>query len=93
MRLARRTDHPVTSWRKTSPKKPTRNPRRSATGGPGQALGRPRHGHLWLHRADLDRRVLHAQRLPPLVDDLGGWNLVVGMGFIVAAFGFAMKWE
>lgn len=26
-------------------------------------------------------------------DDLGNWNLVVGMGFIVAAFGFAMKWE
>jgi hypothetical protein len=26
-------------------------------------------------------------------DDLGSWNLVVGMGFIVAAFGFAMKWE
>jgi hypothetical protein len=25
--------------------------------------------------------------------DLGSWNLVVGMGFIVAAFGFAMKWE
>ncbi len=25
--------------------------------------------------------------------DLGNWNLVVGMGFIVAAFGFAMKWE
>ena len=26
-------------------------------------------------------------------DDLGSWNLVIGMGFIVAAFGFAMKWE
>ena len=26
-------------------------------------------------------------------DDLDSWNLVVGMGFIVAAFGFAMKWE
>ncbi len=25
--------------------------------------------------------------------DLGNWNLVIGMGFIVAAFGFAMKWE
>ncbi|MCW2769543.1 MAG: hypothetical protein JWR27_976 [Aeromicrobium sp.] len=26
-------------------------------------------------------------------EDLGNWNLVIGMGFIVAAFGFAMKWE
>jgi len=26
-------------------------------------------------------------------DDLGNWNLIIGMGFIVAAFGFAMKWE
>ena len=26
-------------------------------------------------------------------NDLGQWNLVIGMGFIVAAFGFAMKWE
>lgn len=25
--------------------------------------------------------------------NLGNWNLVIGMGFIVAAFGFAMKWE
>lgn len=25
--------------------------------------------------------------------NLGGWNLVIGMGFIVSAFGFAMKWE
>lgn len=25
--------------------------------------------------------------------DLGSWNLAIGMGFIVAAFGFAMKWE
>ena len=25
--------------------------------------------------------------------DLASWNLVIGMGFIVAAFGFAMKWE
>jgi hypothetical protein len=25
--------------------------------------------------------------------DLSSWNLVIGMGFIVAAFGFAMKWE
>lgn len=24
---------------------------------------------------------------------LGSWNIVIGMGFIVAAFGFAMKWE
>ena len=29
----------------------------------------------------------------PLITDLGSWNLVIGMGFIVAAFGFAMKWE
>ncbi len=29
----------------------------------------------------------------PLYSDLGQWNLVIGMGFIVAAFGFAMKWE
>jgi len=29
----------------------------------------------------------------PLMTDLGSWNLVIGMGFIVAAFGFAMKWE
>jgi hypothetical protein len=24
---------------------------------------------------------------------LGQWNIVIGMGFILAAFGFAMKWE
>lgn len=29
----------------------------------------------------------------PLMSDLGNWNLVVGMGFIVVAFGFSMKWE
>jgi len=29
----------------------------------------------------------------PLITDLGNWNLVIGMGFIVSAFGFAMKWE
>jgi hypothetical protein len=29
----------------------------------------------------------------PVYSDLGQWNLVIGMGFIVAAFGFAMKWE
>lgn len=29
----------------------------------------------------------------PGFTDLGNWNLVIGMGFIVAAFGFAMKWE
>ncbi|EFQ84591.1 septation inhibitor domain protein [Aeromicrobium marinum DSM 15272] len=29
----------------------------------------------------------------PLYSDLGNWNLVIGMGFIVGAFGFAMKWE
>ena len=29
----------------------------------------------------------------PVMTDLGSWNLVIGMGFIVAAFGFAMKWE
>lgn len=29
----------------------------------------------------------------PFYSDLGQWNLVIGMGFIVTAFGFAMKWE
>ena len=29
----------------------------------------------------------------PVLTDLGSWNLVIGMGFIIAAFGFAMKWE
>lgn len=29
----------------------------------------------------------------PVMQDLGSWNLLIGMGFIVAAFGFAMKWE
>ena len=29
----------------------------------------------------------------PFFTDLGAWNLVIGMGFILAAFGFAMKWE
>jgi drug/metabolite transporter (DMT)-like permease len=29
----------------------------------------------------------------PGYSDLGQWNLVIGMGFIVAAFGFATKWE
>lgn len=29
----------------------------------------------------------------PVFTDLGSWNLVIGMGFIVASFGFAMKWE
>lgn len=29
----------------------------------------------------------------PLISDLGQWNLAIGMGFIIAAFGFAMKWE
>lgn len=29
----------------------------------------------------------------PVITALGNWNLVIGMGFIVAAFGFATKWE
>lgn len=29
----------------------------------------------------------------PVYSDLGNWNIVIGMGFIVAAFGFATKWE
>ena len=29
----------------------------------------------------------------PVYTDLGQWNIVIGMGFILAAFGFAMKWE
>lgn len=29
----------------------------------------------------------------PYMKDLDSWNLVIGMGFIVAAFGFSMKWE
>lgn len=29
----------------------------------------------------------------PLITGLGSWNLVIGMSFIVASFGFAMKWE
>lgn len=29
----------------------------------------------------------------PVMADLGDWNLIIGMGFIVAAFGFSMKWE
>jgi hypothetical protein len=29
----------------------------------------------------------------PVYSDLGQWNIVIGMGFIMAAFGFAMKWE
>lgn len=31
--------------------------------------------------------------LSDVFDYLDKWNLVVGMGFIIAAFGFAMKWE
>jgi hypothetical protein len=29
----------------------------------------------------------------PIYSDLGQWNILIGMGFIVAAFGFATKWE
>jgi hypothetical protein len=29
----------------------------------------------------------------PVYSDLGQWNIVIGMGFILASFGFAMKWE
>ncbi|WP_082554494.1 cell division protein CrgA [Aeromicrobium sp. Root495] len=29
----------------------------------------------------------------PVYTDLGNWNVVIGMGFIIAAFGFATKWE
>lgn len=29
----------------------------------------------------------------PFYSDLGQWNIVIGMGFIIAAFGFATKWE
>lgn len=29
----------------------------------------------------------------PVYSDLGQWNIIIGMGFILAAFGFAMKWE
>jgi hypothetical protein len=29
----------------------------------------------------------------PIYSDLGQWNILIGMGFILAAFGFATKWE
>jgi hypothetical protein len=29
----------------------------------------------------------------PFYSDLGQWNIIIGMGFIIAAFGFATKWE
>ncbi|MFL6088811.1 MAG: cell division protein CrgA [Aeromicrobium sp.] len=29
----------------------------------------------------------------PVYSDLGQWNILIGMGFIIAAFGFATKWE
>ena len=29
----------------------------------------------------------------PVITNLGNWNLVVGMGCIMAAVGFARKWE
>jgi len=29
----------------------------------------------------------------PFYSDLGQWNILIGMGFIIAAFGFATKWE
>ena len=29
----------------------------------------------------------------PVISELGNWNMAVGMGFIIAAFGFATKWE
>ena len=29
----------------------------------------------------------------PFYSDLGQWNILIGMGFIMAAFGFATKWE
>lgn len=29
----------------------------------------------------------------PVYSDLGDWNILIGMGFIIAAFGFATKWE
>ena len=29
----------------------------------------------------------------PFYSGLGGWNIVIGMGFILASFGFAMKWK
>lgn len=29
----------------------------------------------------------------PFYSDLGQWNILIGMGFIVAAFGLATKWE
>ena len=29
----------------------------------------------------------------PYYSDLGQWNILIGMGFIVAAFGLATKWE
>jgi hypothetical protein len=29
----------------------------------------------------------------PIYSDLGQWNILIGMSFILAAFGFATKWE
>jgi hypothetical protein len=29
----------------------------------------------------------------PIMEDIGNWNLVIGMGFIGAGFVFATKWE
>ena len=29
----------------------------------------------------------------PVINDLGKWNLVVGIGFMAVGFGFATQWE
>jgi hypothetical protein len=37
--------------------------------------------------------VVGTDTIIPIYSDLGQWNIVIGMGFILASFGFAMRWE
>ena len=68
----------------------------SARGGPGivKRWAAPAMPHLLAARADLQVVLYYVlQDDLPLGGDLGGWNLVIGMGLIGVGSIFATQWE
>ena len=56
----------------------------------------PRPGDLDWHRFTADREVKLASDDPsaiPIINDLGQYNLVVGIGLMAVGFAFATRWE
>ena len=57
---------------------------------------RGRHARLLPHRPAVDLHLLRLLRRPlqlPIFNDLGQWNLVVGIAFMAVGFTYATRWD